>query len=305
MNILLLIIILVLIIYCGYLQFNRIAAININTERQIENEKLEQENNKLKEQRQNINNDLLIVSNKVEQQHQILSSLQQTTESLKEEATQRAEEFYLLKLQDAEKNYTAAVLGYEEKQKSLNEQIYVEQQKLNDLQMKQLAYIQAQQRQEKINKQQDYYRLVITEDDKSDISLLRDIQKHLIKKDSIDKVIYENYYRSAYDILVSHLCDGTRKISGIYKITDLTTNQAYIGQSVDIRERWRTHIKTALSYGNTTNILYQTMKKSGIYNFTFEILEEVSRDKLNEREIYWIEFYKTKDFGLNSTKGGS
>lgn len=71
----------------------------------------------------------------------------------------------------------------------------------------------------------------------------------------------------------------------------------------DIKERFKSHIKAALTYGSTTNKLYQTMKKSGIYNFTFEILEEVSRDKLNERESYWINFYKTVEYGLNTKKG--
>ena len=47
------------------------------------------------------------------------------------------------------------------------------------------------------------------------------------------------------------------------------------------------------------------MQKDGLYNFTFEILEEVPRSDLNEREIYWIEFYKTKELGLNGTKGGA
>lgn len=47
------------------------------------------------------------------------------------------------------------------------------------------------------------------------------------------------------------------------------------------------------------------MQSSGQNNFTFEILEEVPRDKLNEREIYWIKFYKTREMGLNSTRGGS
>lgn len=47
------------------------------------------------------------------------------------------------------------------------------------------------------------------------------------------------------------------------------------------------------------------MKKDGVENFTFEILEEVPRASLNEREIYWIEFYKTKEYGLNDTKGGA
>ena len=104
---------------------------------------------------------------------------------------------------------------------------------------------------------------------------------------------------------MTHLFPKSVKYCGIYKITDLTTGKSYIGQSVDIKERFRQHIKSALTYGKATNKLYQTMQKSGIYNFIFEVLEEVPRDKLNEREIYWIEFYKTKDLGLNGTKGGA
>ena len=47
------------------------------------------------------------------------------------------------------------------------------------------------------------------------------------------------------------------------------------------------------------------MKKYGPENFTFEVLEIVDRTKLNEREVYWIDFYKTKDYGMNGTKGGA
>ena len=47
------------------------------------------------------------------------------------------------------------------------------------------------------------------------------------------------------------------------------------------------------------------MQKLGVHNFSFEVLEEVKRDFLNNREAYWIQFYKTKEFGLNSTKGNA
>lgn len=141
--------------------------------------------------------------------------------------------------------------------------------------------------------------------DIQDIAMLRELQARFTKKESIDKLIWEVYYKPAYDILMSHLFTGAGKVCGIYQITDLTTGQAYIGQSVDIKERFRQHVKAALTYGKTTNKLYQMMQKSGVHNFTFEILEEVARTQLNEREAYWINFYKTKEFGLNSTKGNS
>lgn len=51
----------------------------------------------------------------------------------------------------------------------------------------------------------------------------------MTNKDTIDKIIWENYYRSAYNNLCSHVFNTTNKTSGIYKITDLTTGLEYIG----------------------------------------------------------------------------
>ncbi len=78
-----------------------------------------------------------------------------------------------------------------------------------------------------------------------------------------------------------------------------------MGQSTDTRERMRSHIKTALSSSIATNKLYRAMRMNGVENFTFELLEEVPRAQLNEREKYWIEFYKSNEIGLNGTLGGS
>lgn len=66
--------------------------------------------------------------------------------------------------------------------------------------------------------------MVIDDLDLNDIELLREIQKRMVRKEPIDKVIYETYYRPAYNILMSHLFGDKEKICGIYKITDLTTN---------------------------------------------------------------------------------
>ena len=45
------------------------------------------------------------------------------------------------------------------------------------------------------------------------------------------------------------------------------------------------------------------MEKDGIDNFTFELIEEVNKSQLTEREKYWINFYKAKDYGLNEKNG--
>lgn len=245
----------------------------------------------------------------IDRENDILQSLTKSSEEMQKSAKEQAQKAYeseISALQELYKEEGARLDAQNQKklQVILN-RIKEEQYKLQQLENKQIAYVQAQQRQEEINSKQDYYRLVIDEIDLDDISLLRDLQHRFVKKESIDKLIWEVYYKPAYDILMVHLFPKSIKYCGIYKITDLTTGKAYIGQSVDIKERFRQHIKSALTYGKSSNKLYQTMQKSGVHNFTFEILEEVSRAELNERETYWINFYKTKDFGLNTTRGGS
>lgn len=47
------------------------------------------------------------------------------------------------------------------------------------------------------------------------------------------------------------------------------------------------------------------MNKYGISNFTFEIIEECDKQSLNEREIYWIEYYDSFHNGYNMTIGGT
>lgn len=81
---------------------------------------------------------------------------------------------------------------------------------------------------------------------------------------------------------------------GIYKITNTVTNQCYIGQSSRIERRWMEH-KTPKARGN--NRLHDDMKKYGIENFTFEVIEECEQSKLSERELHYIRkmkpFYNT------------
>ena len=228
---------------------------------------------------------------------------------MRESAQKQADEAYQARVSALVKSYKEKEqelsLTFDAKNQDLLKKISIEAGKLADLQAKQLSYIQAKQRQEEIDSNQDYYRLALDEIDINDITLLRELQPRFVKKESIDKLIWEVYYKPAYDILMAHLFPKAVKYCGIYRITDLTTGKSYIGQSVDIKERFRQHIKSALTYGKVTNKLYSAMQKSGVHNFVFEVLEEVTRDKLNERETYWIEFYKTKELGLNGTKGGA
>ena len=94
-------------------------------------------------------------------------------------------------------------------------------------------------------------------------------------------------------------------MSCIYKITNKINNKVYIGQTKKtIEERFQEHLKKAKIH--TNRYLYDAMNKYGYNNFQVSKIEECDNTKLDEREIYWIAFYKSnnKKYGYNMTAGG-
>lgn len=87
---------------------------------------------------------------------------------------------------------------------------------------------------------------------------------------------------------------------GIYKITNQLNNKSYIGQSIHIEQRWQEH----LYQSSQCSLIKYALHKYGVNNFSFEILEECSQEKLNEREQYWINYYDSFNNGYNLTLGG-
>lgn len=94
---------------------------------------------------------------------------------------------------------------------------------------------------------------------------------------------------------------------GIYKIENLLNGKIYIGQSIQIEKRFEQHKKTAYARKdrNYNNLIYKAIRKYGLENFAFEIIEEVPDNQdLDEREIYWISYYNSYKNGYNMTPGG-
>ena len=91
----------------------------------------------------------------------------------------------------------------------------------------------------------------------------------------------------------------------IYKITNKINNKVYIGKTVSsIEERWKRHCYDSKKISEEKRPLYSAMKKYGENNFSIEQIEECSDDIVNEREIYWIEYYGSFKYGYNATLGG-
>ncbi len=89
---------------------------------------------------------------------------------------------------------------------------------------------------------------------------------------------------------------------GIYKIQNKVDNKIYVGQSVNIEDRWRHHLKDA---GNDNNYFHNALHSYGKENFDFQVLEECSIEELDSRECYWINYYNcVYPNGYNLTDGG-
>lgn len=210
----------------------------------------------------------------------------------------------------AESAQEAATFNSEQIQESFQKQIDEKVKELNDLsatvddfKARRDVINQEILRARAIEEQQDFYRVQLPESSKHDLDILQSIRKELTKIDILDKLIYDNYVKKSVDEMVKRVLKGENP-SGIYKITRLKTGEIYIGKSVNVKDRWVQHAKSCYHCGTISHsILHTTMEKDGIEQFTWELLEEVPKDKLGEREKYWIEFYDSKNFGLNERQG--
>ena len=159
--------------------------------------------------------------------------------------------------------------------------------------------VQAAKRDEQKRQEKNFYRLVLPDSDLSEIAQLRAVEPFLRDKEALNKVIWKVYYEKPYSDLIGRVLGQGIK-TGIYKITNIENQMCYVGQAVDVASRWRQHIKRGVgAEAPTRNKLYPAMLAIGVENFTFELLEECDRDKLDIQEDYWQDFFHAKDFGYS------
>lgn len=92
----------------------------------------------------------------------------------------------------------------------------------------------------------------------------------------------------------------------IYKITNKTNGKVYIGQTVrTLPQRWKHHCYDAEKYKDNS-VFHKAIRKYGADNFAVEQIDVAcSKEELNAKEVYWIEYYKCGiPNGYNMTHGG-
>ena len=87
----------------------------------------------------------------------------------------------------------------------------------------------------------------------------------------------------------------------IYKITNDINNKVYIGQTIrTLQERWNEHLKAKDKFK-----LHAAMSYYGNEHFHIEQIDSAQNiQELNEKEIYWINYYNAYEDGDNCTLGG-
>ena len=189
-----------------------------------------------------------------------------------------------------------------ETKKSVNEEIEELRSLLVDYKSKRDLINQAIVHEKEIHEQQDFYRIVLNESDKEDIQLLNTIEMRLHSREALYKLIYDIFYKKPLNDMINRVLQG-KEFCGIYRITNLKTNEAYIGKSTNIKTRWQNHCKTAIGLdGMARTKIHSAMKEYGIDNFSFEVLEKCTKENYSEREKYWINFYETNVYGYNIQK---
>lgn len=304
------------------------ATIELDTQTREENAKIIEESqrllqaqNQLNEKISNLNNDYNSLIKEIDflkdkkkilddnyQQASLNAEMycQKANELASEKLAQSAEQM-AQKYQQAEDNYQQEYLkAIEESTKEYTNLIIQKQEELNKISQelveakaKQNAIVEANKRAEEVKQKEQFYKLNLSEIDIEEIKKLRSIIPYLRSAEPINKVIWKVYYEKSYTDLIGRVIgQGIR--TGIYKITNIESQKCYIGQAVNIADRWKQHIKRGVgAEAPTRNKLYPAMYELGPEQFTFEILEECDKSLLDSREDYWQEFYQAKEFGYS------
>lgn len=277
------------------------------------NFQIKQETQELEKKWENINNNIQISTQTLEQLNQnivdttntynqlqiALQTFQQDMENKKIDIVEKTKKEVDTHQNDLQDLLTSIIDSY-------NSKSAIVQQKLKDAQAHLLAYQEDLKRKQEIENQKTFYTLELSNAELTDVEKLLEMSKSLNYSDVLRKLVYKTFFEKKMNDLLGRVAGAKAESAGVYKITHIDSGMVYIGQTTNLKERWRKHLKCGLGIDTpSTNSFYQGMLKYGVWNFTWEVIEFCSKDKLNEIEKYWIDFYQTNIWGWNSKGGNS
>lgn len=277
---------------------------NFNKQLVNEKETLTKELSSLKVQREEVSNSLDLLQNQAKQSAEVFfkQSMELARTNIAHDLELEESKYEQAK-QDYKSSYKNLMAGCSEDLVNLIQEKQKELEVLDDKIFKLTrevdAAVEAAKRAEEIKNQANFYKLQLSSADIEEIKLLRSIEPHLRDKETLNKVIWKSYYEKPTTDLIGRVI-GSGTHTGIYKITNLDNQMCYVGQATDLATRWKQHIKRGIGAETPTrNKLYPAMLAIGVENFSFEVIEECSREELDAREDYWQDYFKAKEFGYS------
>lgn len=237
-----------------------------------------------------------------------IEKLYQKDKELMRERLKAEEDRYQKSKEDYQKEYLTMLEDlageYAKIQSQKSQELEEVQKQLDSFRAKAAAEVEAARREEEKQLNLDKYRILLDEIDVVEINRLREIIPYFRTPRPLCKAIWEQYYRNRANDMINRVI-GSGEHTGIYKITSIKDGKVYIGQAVNLRNRWLEHLKCACGIDTPNNVLYKAMQEEHVENFTFEVLEECKREELNDREKYYISFYDSQNWGYNMNAGGA
>lgn len=276
------------------------------------NKKIELRNQELENEKHKLEDNLALIRKNIsESQNQMVKINEDliTSRENKDKLLEDSYNEYKRYCEDLDTKYKTKENEFNDKVILLNEEYDLKkeqaQAELDNLKKTRAAIIQARIREEEIKEKGEFYKVQIPPTDLHDINILNSMKSQLAQPRILSMLIWQTYFRTPFNTLCNNVVGTTTKM-GIYKITNQLNDVCYIGQSVDISSRFKDHAKCGLGIDTPQgNKLYKAMLKDGLQNFSFEILEECSRDKLDEKEKYYIDLYDAYNTGYNNTSGNN
>lgn len=144
-----------------------------------------------------------------------------------------------------------------------------------------------------------FWCIQVPEIDREDIHyLLTSVAPQVRNRDMIPKLVWSEYLQKLTQDLMKRAKIGDKP--GIYKITNIITGKCYVGKSTKVKQRLIDHIKGSVGISTIADQrIHHAMLEEGLWNWTFECICECEKDQLSEKEKYYIDFFKAKDWGYN------
>lgn len=299
------IIITLLLITCGVLIYQ------LSQKKQID-EDIRQQNEQLKLDKVEIEQDIKWLQNqdieyqvKIDKQKkQLEEHIEQRNKIIEEDAevSKKALKLYMETLEQA---YNQAESNFDISISDKEKELLEVQQELDKLKATRAAAHKALLKEQEVKENKDNYRLIPSQSDLADARRLEIVKRELNKPRILAMLVWQTYWQPIAKKQFPVILQAKTK-TGIYKITNIITDECYIGQAVDVYKRWNEHCKCGLGIDTPPgNKLYKAIQEYGLENFTFELIEECSNLELNEKERYFIDLYQADTFGYNGNKGVS